>query len=309
MLLSVILCTHNPRADFLRRTLAALRQQTLALADWELLLIDNASSEPLEKAWDLRWHPQARVVREEALGLTPARLRGIAEAQSDLLVFVDDDNLLAPDFLATAARIARDWPVLGAWGGRIDPLFETPPPEWTKPHWIKLAIRQFDRDVWSNIPGSIEALPCGAGLCIRKDVARQYAQCARSDERRMALDRKGSAMSSCGDSDMALTARDIGLGTGLFTALKLEHIIPPSRLTREYLLKLTEAAHYSLLWLQSFRGGVPTLHRPTPIGRLLQALAVARMNPEARPFHQAMMRGIKRAARDLRDSQAGQRGS
>jgi glycosyltransferase involved in cell wall biosynthesis len=98
--LSVVICSHNPRPDYLARVLAALQAQTLPLADWELLLIDNASAEPLEGRFDLSWHPNARHVREEVLGLTPARLRGIAEAASPLLVFVDDDNVLSSDYLA-----------------------------------------------------------------------------------------------------------------------------------------------------------------------------------------------------------------
>ena len=41
--LSVIICTHNPRLDYLRRTFDALKLQTLDRDQWELLLIDNAS--------------------------------------------------------------------------------------------------------------------------------------------------------------------------------------------------------------------------------------------------------------------------
>ena len=38
---SVIICTHNPRSDYLRRVLDALKAQTLLREQWELLLIDN----------------------------------------------------------------------------------------------------------------------------------------------------------------------------------------------------------------------------------------------------------------------------
>ena len=92
--ISVIICSHNPRPEYLRRTLEALKAQTLPTKDWELLLVDNASKEPLAGRFDLSWHPNARHVRENELGLTTARLRGIREAHSDLLVFVDDDNVL-----------------------------------------------------------------------------------------------------------------------------------------------------------------------------------------------------------------------
>ena len=99
MEISVIICTRNPREDYLRRTLDALKAQSLPKDQWELLVVDNASDAPLAGRFDLSWHPNARHVREEKVGLTHARLHGIAASQADLLVFVDDDNVLRPDYL------------------------------------------------------------------------------------------------------------------------------------------------------------------------------------------------------------------
>ena len=70
---SVILCTHNPRPDYLDRVLASLRGQTLPAEQWEFLLVDNASKQPLAETWDISWHSCGRHVREEELGLTGAR--------------------------------------------------------------------------------------------------------------------------------------------------------------------------------------------------------------------------------------------
>jgi glycosyltransferase involved in cell wall biosynthesis len=105
MKLSVIICTHNPRPEYLARTLEALRVQTLAMAEWELVLIDNASRPAVAGLVSLKWHPKARHIREEVLGLTPARLRGIQESQGQLLVFVDDDSILESSYLETAVGI------------------------------------------------------------------------------------------------------------------------------------------------------------------------------------------------------------
>src|ERR1700758_5251153 len=99
MMLSVVICTHNPRPGYFAKCVEALRSQTLALSSWELVIVDNLSDTPLANCMDLAWHPEARVVREETLGLTPARLRGIRESQGKLLVFVDDDNVLDVDLL------------------------------------------------------------------------------------------------------------------------------------------------------------------------------------------------------------------
>ena len=104
-MISAIICTHNPREEFLKRALQALAVQTLDTQNWELIVIDNASTERLDKSLDLSWHPDSRVVRENELGLTPARLRGIRESKGDVLVFIDDDNVPEPDFLRSVERV------------------------------------------------------------------------------------------------------------------------------------------------------------------------------------------------------------
>src|SRR5512132_4628719 len=103
--LSVIICAHNPRKLYLERTLRALQAQSLEHSRWELLLIDNASESPLSRDWDLSWHPHARHVVERELGLSAARLRGMREANCELLVFVDDDNVLDAEYLSEAVQI------------------------------------------------------------------------------------------------------------------------------------------------------------------------------------------------------------
>src|SRR5437588_358014 len=99
MLLSIVICTHNPKPPYLSRVLEALRGQTLPNDEWELLLIDNASSEPVAGRFDIGWHPRGRHVHEPTTGLTPARLRAIAEVRADTIVFVDDDNILDRTYL------------------------------------------------------------------------------------------------------------------------------------------------------------------------------------------------------------------
>ena len=242
---SVIICAHNPRADYLERTLAALRAQTLPREAWELLLIDNASAEPLSGRFDLGWHPAGRHVREMELGLTPARLRGIAEAKGDLLIFVDDDNVLAPDFLANAVRIGEAHLFIGAWGGSALGEFDTEPASWTRPYLHELTIREVKAPVWSNNVEDMSAVPFGAGLCIRKVVAERYAAALREKADRKQLGRKGSSLMSGEDMDMVLMCRELGLGFGLFPELTLKHLIPPARHQEDYLARLLYAKSFS----------------------------------------------------------------
>jgi glycosyltransferase involved in cell wall biosynthesis len=258
-MISVILCTHNPRADYLDGTLAALRGQTLGLAAWEFILVDNASAEPLANRVDLAWHPAARLAREEELGLTSARLTGIRQAQGDLLVFVDDDNVLDPDYLEQAQIIAQDRPFLGGWSGQCRPRFDAAPPEWTRRYWGNLAIREFDADAWSNLPRLADTMPCGAGLCVRKEAALRYLHLHETGLRPVRLDRAGNSLLSGGDNDLAACACDIGLGIGIVTSLRLTHLIPPERLTEDYLARLIEGIYVSAVVLADMRSAQPEL--------------------------------------------------
>src|SRR3954468_24414259 len=132
---SVIICSHNPRSDYFARVLDRLRNQTLPLHKWELLIIDNASPVSLVTRWDISWHPTGRHVLERELGLTPARRRGIQEASADLIIFVDDDNVLDETYLAEAIKIKQEWPSLGVWGsGFIRGDFEAELPESLRKH-------------------------------------------------------------------------------------------------------------------------------------------------------------------------------
>jgi hypothetical protein len=98
-----------------------------------------------------------------------------------------------------------------------------------------------------------DTTPMGAGMCVRKVVAEKYAELLHNDPKRSSLDRKGKALTSCGDIDLAYTSNDLGLGTGLFTSLKLVHLMPTSRLTEEYLLRIVEGTEYSVLMLDHIR--------------------------------------------------------
>ena len=281
---SVIVCTHNPRADFLAQVLEALQAQTLPAPLWEFVVVDNASAAPLSPGLSLSWHPHQRVVREEILGLTHARLRGIAESTGEVLVFVDDDNVLRANYLEQALTIAKNFPRIGSWGGAVHPQFEQPPPEWTRCYWEMLAIKEVAED-------RIGTSPIGAGLCVRRTVALHYCQQVMDSPLRLALDRAGGSLVSGGDMDLARCATAIDLDMGVFAALELTHLIPAHRLTEEYLLRMVEAMEFSnqlFAWLNA-PDRMPsdiTLRR-----RVKTFYDSIRKFGRTRRFHQAKRRG------------------
>jgi glycosyltransferase involved in cell wall biosynthesis len=244
--MTVIVCAHNPRLDYLHRALAALDAQTLPKDKWELLVIDNASTEALADIVDLSWHARGRHVHEARIGLTPARLRGIAEACGDLLVFVDADNVLTAGYLEEASAIFSEHPNLGAFGaGSLDPEFEVQPPEEIRPHLKWLALRSVSTARWSNNAGDYESIPWGAGLCVRLPIARQYRQLVERLDMTELLDRRGKDLLSGGDDVFSWVAASVGLGFGVFPQLRVTHLISASRLNRRYLLTLVRGHAFS----------------------------------------------------------------
>lgn len=257
--LSVIICTHNPREDYLHRTLEGLRAQSLPVNRWELLLIDNASKEPLANKFDISWHPRSRHIHEGTIGLTAARMRGIRESVGGLLVCVDDDNELSSGYLADAAQIAQSHPFLGVFGAAcIEAEFEVEPASWSRPFLPMLALRSEADDLWSNdIKGGFK--PYGAGLCIRRDVAEAFFGKAENDPRRLALGRRGSSLASCEDYDIAKVATELGSGFGIFASLRVKHLIAKERLTKAYLLRLQGGMSESHALLQYLWDGTPPI--------------------------------------------------
>jgi glycosyltransferase involved in cell wall biosynthesis len=297
--LSVIVCTHNPVADYLRRVLAALDAQTLHKAEWELVLIDNASATPLAGAWDLSWHPRARLVREAELGLTPARQRGIRETSAAVLVYVDDDNVLAPDYLRTAQALLRSHPHLGAIGaGVLEPDFAVTPSRELVPYLPALALRNDTRASWSGNTADRASVPWGAGLCVTRPVADAYGALLEHLDVRDMLDRRGERLFGNGDMAFSWSAARLGLGFGVFPALRATHLIRAERLTQRYLLRLAYDLNFSngvsdYLWSGTMPGGQRS--RAEELLRL--ALRTLRRGPFAMRMGWAGLRGTDAASK------------
>ncbi len=299
--LLVALCTHNPRAEFLADTLTALRQQTLPVADWELLVVDNASTPPLDGRLDLAWHPRARLVREERLGIAPARvcaLREFTAGSADLLLFLDDDNLLAPDYLRVGREVATREPRLGCWGGQLLPRYLAPPPDWIGPFLKYLAVFPLAHEMrLARFEGNFDPVPPTAGLFLRRPVAARYlAQVAAPG--RLALGGDARLRIGGEDMDLALTALDLGLELARLPALTLTHLIPPARLTEGYIASLLRGAAAGSIILATLRGARPVRHPAWR--RWWLRLRARRLPPRHRRFLEAQLDGEVLALRILR---------
>ena len=302
--LFVALCTHQPRTDYLAATMAALRAQTLPLTSWRLLVVDNASIIPLADTLDLGWHPAARIVREEKLGTAHARHRALDEARAagaDLILFVDDDNLLAPDYLATGIALGESWPQLGAWGGQLLPEFETEPPRWIGPYLKYLAIMPLAADRWTNHVDSYDAVPPSAGCFLRAAVVARYLELLAHDPRRLVLGARGGEQVRGEDTDLVLSALDLGLGLGRFRRLRLDHLVPRSRLTPAYVANVVEGVMLGTALLEYLRfSRLPRRSAPNLFERAVLNWRTWRLPEPLRSIRRAELRGRARARRLIR---------
>lgn len=269
--ISVIICSHNPQPNSLLQVLRSLRDQTLPMSKWELLVVDNGSIKPLKASYDISWHPQARHTEEAEIGLSVARCRGILEARGNILVFVDDDNILDPNYLSNVLAVSLKWPSLGAWGsGHIAPIFESKPPEHLLPFLEYLAIRNMRVANWTNVLPCNDATPWGAGLAVRSDVAAEYREMCNNSKIQIS-GRKGSTLLSGEDMEISYVACGMDYGVGTFPELKLSHLIPKRRIEENYLLRIVEASKVSdmLLSHKWRKSGTEKNHSPSAKGSLL----------------------------------------
>jgi glycosyltransferase involved in cell wall biosynthesis len=258
MRITVSIPTHNPNAVRLKRVLAALELQTLPYREWEVLLIDNASQTPLKAP---PFKGNLRVLREENLGLTWARLRAIKEASASLTLFVDDDNILDSSYLEEACHIAEAYPELGAFGGKSLPEWEggATPPSWLQEFQQNLALRDLgEREIvqeWRDDDGYPFVAPIGAGMVLRKDAVEGWVTSLAAGI--AVSDRRGPALTSGGDNDLVMHCARSGYQIGYFPKLKLKHIIPESRLTSGYHARLNRGIAKSWVQVLALHGICP----------------------------------------------------
>jgi GT2 family glycosyltransferase len=118
---SVVLPVYN-RSDVLTRTLSALSAQDYPPDLLTVIVADDGSSEDITSVFD-SWSPpfEKRLVRQDHHGFGAGRARnlGATAAASDIVVFLDSDALVAPDFVSRHTTWHADQPKAVVIGGRV----------------------------------------------------------------------------------------------------------------------------------------------------------------------------------------------
>ncbi len=255
MLLTVVIPTHNPDPGRLQRTLLSLRAQTPPGASWETLLVNNASTRFPAEAFFSDCAPECfSVITEPKLGLTAARQRGLSAARGQFAVLVDDDNVLAPNYLAEVAALFAAHPQVGAAGGKSHPEFATTPEDWLREFFPLLALRDLGDApliATSLHPAGAARIefptcaPIGAGMALRRPAWEAWLGSSTADA---LSDRRGTALSSSGDNEIVFQIMAAGWSVAYFPSLVLTHLIPAGRLDPDYLARLNHGIQQS--WMQ-----------------------------------------------------------
>ena len=101
MRLSVVIPTYN-RRNILPRCIKALEEQVAASPDYEILIVDDGSTDgTVNQISDYieRIGLNIRLLHQNHSGPAAARNLGIKEASGDLVLFIGDDIIAAPDLL------------------------------------------------------------------------------------------------------------------------------------------------------------------------------------------------------------------
>ncbi len=177
MIISVAICTRN-RASSLERTLHSLvGMETPPGADWELLVIDNGSTDATA-ALIAKFTAKlpVRHVFEAKAGLSHARNRAVAEARGAYLVWTDDDVVVQPHWLAAYINAFNAHPEAALFGGKIVPVLDQPTPAWFAEALPLLAYPLAHRDLGDTpraLSASEDVLPYGANFAMRMREQRQ----------------------------------------------------------------------------------------------------------------------------------------
>jgi glycosyltransferase involved in cell wall biosynthesis len=225
---TVAVITYN-RSRLLRQTLAGVVRQEYPADRWELLVIDNNSTDDTRDVVTsfVTANPAPRRILETRQGLDHGRNRAIEEARGDLVVLVDDDILVEPDWLAQliAPFSSESAHKIGVVGGEVVPVFPDGIPAWLEGSHQPLGFR--------SDPGPLppNQAPVGANFAFPKWV---FVRFGMFDTR---LDRQGSRLFGGGDSQMIRRLRTVGLEAWFVPGAKVLHQISGDRLTLGYALR------------------------------------------------------------------------
>ena len=235
-MISVILCTYN-RDKYIYNVLKSLALGTLEHSAYEIILVDNNCTDNTRSEVDhfCNVFPQVtlRYFVETNQGLSHARNRGIRESKGDILVYVDDDATVNPEYLKTYADWFAAHPETDAAGGPIIPHYET----GSEPKWMTYFIKRlltgylYFGDKVRPFPG--DNYPGGGNAAYRASVFEKVGLY------NVQLGRNGDSLTGGEEKDIFDKMKREGMQFVYLPNAILYHSIPGYKLEADYFNRLT----------------------------------------------------------------------
>lgn len=230
--ISAIICTYN-RADYLRKALQSLCEQSLSTDCYEILVVDNHSTDNTKQIVreEFAHISNLRYFYEPIQGLSQARNLGWQNALGKYVAYLDDDAIASPNWLAKIIEIFETTtPQPGAIGGRVKPIWEAPQPSWLDDNYLPyLTIIN-----WSEVATVLENKNhyiAGANMAFSKAIL------ALVGGFQVDLGRKGNILLS--NEELFLTNKIKMNGYSIYyhPGIIVEHHVARSRLNQKWFIK------------------------------------------------------------------------
>ncbi|GFO64822.1 glycosyltransferase [Geomonas paludis] len=285
MKISVVICTYN-RSALLRDSVADLQAQDFPASQYEILVVDNNSSDDTRTVTGALAASSKVAVRylfEARQGLSFARNTGIRNAAGDVVVFTDDDIAAPANYLNEIDRVFTD-PTVAAAGGPIRPIWPGPVPEWLTADWHGfLTINDFAAAAETGFFQGPCEYPWGANIAFRRGIFDRIGTFPTD------LGRVGNCLMSNEEVGLCRKIQAAGLKIAFAADAVILHKIPAERLTRQW--------YYHRTYWQGRSNAVMNAENPAELyrglRRYLDLLAVYRLGQSFSAFDR---RCIKREA-------------
>ena len=236
--LSLVICTYN-RADILPRCLNAACRQTMAASGYEIIVVDNASTDhtgQLVRQIAAQAAVPVKYVYHPEKGVSHARNAGAKAALAPIVTYIDDDAIAAPDMVWQIVRTFEEYPRAGCVGGRIDICLPDRLPGWYS-SFFDGYYSQFDLGAKNTFRVSeLWQYPFGANISFRAEALQQIGYF------NTALGRMGKDFAGGEEIDAAIRLSRAGFEIFYNPAVAVKHIILPTRIRWQHIAKSAVAA-------------------------------------------------------------------
>jgi glycosyltransferase involved in cell wall biosynthesis len=243
LFITVVIATHN-RAEHLINALDGLANQSLPKEDYEVIIVDNASTDNTkliasEKA-SLFTH--FSYFYEATPSANLARNIGWQKAAGEYVAYMDDDAIPQYNWLE---RLVQDFntiqPKPGIVGGKVVPMWESARPGWLHPKLLG-ALSLVD---YSDKPIFLEKkYPFSVNMAFQKQLLKEFGGFD------LQLGRKGKKLLSGDETAISIRIKKAGYGIFYDPAALVKHFIPSNRLQTQWFKKRYYWGGYSeaLMW-------------------------------------------------------------